>query len=125
MSKEDRVQGEIIELISWIVPNVVAFAIPNKAMRTPSGKAGNAVPGLRKGVWDIGMILPINCRYPGMTAYCEVKVPPNDLSDDQREFGLILTNLGVPHFIARAPDHLDQVRHALSMWRVHTKEAKP
>lgn len=124
MRSEDTAQSEIFTLLGWLAPSVIAFALPNASRRTAGGKASNAVPGLRKGVWDIGMILPINCRYPGMTAYCEVKVPPNVLSDDQRKFGLILSNLGVPHFIARAPDHLDQVRHALAMWRVATKEAK-
>jgi hypothetical protein len=138
MRPEDKAQAEIFELLEWLAPSVVAFAIPNASRRTTSGKASNAVPGLRKGVWDIGMILPIDCRYPGMTAYCEVKALPNTpdptrrdalvwvasyLSEDQREFGGILRSRGIPHFVAIAPNHLDQVRHVLALWRVQTREA--
>lgn len=124
MRAEDIAQSEIFELLAWLAPSVVPFAIPNASRRTASGKASNAVPGLRKGVWDIGMILPIGCRYPRMTAYCEVKVPPHIMSEEQIEFRYILRALDIPHFVARAPNHLDQVRHALALWRVPTREAK-
>lgn len=123
MRPEDKAQSEIFELLGWLAPSVVAFAIPNASRRTASGKASNAVPGLRKGVWDIGMILPVHCRFPGITAYCEVKRVRGVMSDEQVEFMNILIKRDVPHFVAWAPNHLDQVRRALALWRVSTREA--
>ena len=123
MTEEDEAQSDIIALIGWIAPSVIAFAIPNKATRTKGGRAGNAVPGLRKGVWDIGMILPLDCDFPGYTAYCEVKSSNGSLSHEQKDFREILIGRDIPNFIAQAPNHLDQVRHPLSLWRVKTREA--
>lgn len=124
MRSEDKAQAEIFELLGWLAPSVVAFAIPNASRRTASGKASNAVPGLRKGVWDIGMILPMNCDFPGMTAYCEVKIATGKLSDEQKEFRDILIDHKIPCIVVWAPNHLDQIRHALTLWKVSTREAK-
>jgi hypothetical protein len=123
MRPEDRAQSEIFTLLAWLAPSVVAYAIPNSSRRTRTGKASNAVPGLRPGVWDIAMILPMDCDWPGRTAYCEVKAATGRLSKEQVEFGAMLESRGVPHFIAKAPNHLDHVRRALRDWRVKTREA--
>lgn len=50
---EDLVQQAIVEGINTFCPDCYAFAVPNAARRTAGGRAGNAVPGLRRGVFDL------------------------------------------------------------------------
>jgi hypothetical protein len=124
--EESQIQRAIVDWITVVAPDVIVFAIPNSSTRKPGGRAGNAVPGLRKGVFDLGLILPrgsgnIAGRLGGLTAYIEVKTDKGELSDDQIEFRRTLITRSVPHCIARS---IDDVRAAFAAWGVTTREAR-
>lgn len=117
MKEEDQIQSAIVGYIEAVAPDCIPFAIPNAARRTKSGRASNAVPGLRNGVWDIAVILP-----NGITAYIECKRKFGQLSDDQVKFGRQLVDRNVPQQVCRS---IEDVRAALSSWGVVTRESCP
>jgi hypothetical protein len=124
-SSESQIQRSIVDWITVAAPDVIVFAIPNSSTRRLGGRAGNAVPGLRKGVFDLGLILPHGSGMAGLlggqTAYIEVKTDKGTLSDDQIEFRYTLIKRLVPHCIARS---IDDVRAAFAAWGVTTREAR-
>jgi hypothetical protein len=118
---EDFCQANVIEYLAWVAPRVFTFAIPNASKRSRGGKASNAVPGLRPGVADLGLILP-----NGVTAYMEVKTPVSikkrnrSMSDEQLDFEAICKARGAPHAVVA---DINDVRHALADWGVTTRDA--
>ena len=114
MREEQQIQRAICDYLAAVAPGVLVFAIPNSSRRAPGGKAGNAVPGLLKGVWDLGLLLPT-----GVTAYIEVKTRRGKLSDDQIAFGADCEMRGTPHAVAVT---IDDVRRVLADWGVRTRE---
>lgn len=114
MREEETIQAAICHYLAVAAPSVVVFAIPNSSTRTRGGRASNAVPGLRKGVFDLALILP-----SGVTAYCEVKTDRGKLTAEQEEFRLELIRRGVPHLVARS---IEDMRAALRAWRIETRE---
>lgn len=111
---EDKVQSSIIDYVRLVVPESHIVAIPNAARREDGGNAGNAVPGLTPGVFDLCLLLP-----DGRVGFIEVKAPNGRLSKPQEAFRDVLIRFGTPHCIARS---IDDVRAALADWRVETRE---
>ncbi len=116
MRLEDQIQSAVVGYIQAVAPTVILYAIPNSARRTRGGRAANAVPGLRRGVFDLGLVLP-----DGRAAFVEVKMPSpmSRLSDHQRTFRLLLTARGIPYAVCRS---VEDVRAALAQWGVETRE---
>ena len=118
---EDACQANVIEYLAWVAPDVFTFAIPNSAKRVRGARAPNAVPGLRRGIADLGMILPT-----GVTAYMEIKTPVSikkrnrGMSDEQLEFEALCKERGTPHAVCV---WIDDVRRALADWGVTTRDA--
>lgn len=117
---ESALQRSLIEYLSWAVPSVTAFAIPNAGRRTVGGRASNAVAGLRKGVSDFAIVLP--CSWAGktahgVTAYIEVKTEKGRMSPEQKEWSEVLSKMSVPHCVVRS---LEDLKEALRVWDVPT-----
>lgn len=121
--EEEQLQRALLEYLAWTVPSVTPFSIPNSATRTRAGRAANFVPGLRPGVFDLGLILPPRSgEMNGLVAFVEVKAPGGKLSAEQAEFQTTLIRDRVPHCIARS---IEDLREALRIWRVPTREIQP
>jgi VRR-NUC domain len=114
-AREHDIQAAIVGYIQAVCPRAVLWAVPNAARRHPSGHAGNAVPGLRKGVFDLSLILP-----DGRFAAIEVKAAGGKLSAEQYEFGIELAFRGVAFCVARS---VEDVRDFLAQLDVPTREA--
>lgn len=120
-ASESGLQRMLVEYLQICVPSVTAFAIPMSSMRTHSGRASNAVAGLRKGVFDLALVLPpLYGEANGVTAFVEVKTARGKLSAEQHDFARELTEKRVPHCIVRS---LDDLKDALRTWRVPTLDA--
>ena len=114
---EASIQKAIIEYMAAVIPSALVWAVPNAAVRRKDGKAGNAVPGLRKGVYDLSILFA-----DGQFAAIEVKRSGiGHLSEAQIEFAAQLMFRGVPSCVARS---VDDVRLFLSSIGRKTKEAK-
>lgn len=113
---ENEIQRAIVQYLAAVAPDVLVYAVPNASRRSRDGRAGNAVPGLTKGVPDLALVLP-----KGQAAFIEVKSGVGKLSPDQRAFRMRLISMGVPCATCRS---VDDVRLALRQWSVATREAE-
>lgn len=118
--EEDRIQAAIVDWIAAVAPAVICYAVPNASRRGAGGRASNAVPGLRKGVFDLALVFQARTQY-GLPrpAFIEVKTDKGELSDDQKAFRGALVQMGVLHTVARS---IDDVRAAFDLWGVPTRE---
>ena len=114
--RENAVQRAVVALIETVVPGAFVFAIPNAARRNRGGKAGNAVPGLKAGMPDLGFMCP---QFPGVTFYPEVKRPGGKLSQAQRVCHAALRQCGAPVTVVEG---IDEMRIALAAWGIKTRE---
>ena len=112
--RESDIQRAIVEYLAVVLPDALVWAVPNAAVRRNGGRAGNGVPGLRKGVFDLSMILP-----DGRFAAIEVKAKGGRLSPEQSEFLWAMTDRRIPHLVAYS---VDDVRFFLSQLGVKTRE---
>jgi hypothetical protein len=70
----------------------VVFAVPNAAVRRKGGRAGNAVPGLMKGVHDLCIVAPGQRVF-----FIEVKrLVTQTMSEDQIVFAAKMRARDVP-----------------------------
>ena len=97
VATEAQTQKAIIDFIGWACPTCYAFAVPNAAKRTKGGRAGNAVPGLRKGVYDVCIVAPGQRVY-----FIEVKRHGKGVkvSQDQKDFAEAMRARDVPTVVA-------------------------
>lgn len=121
--REGSIQKSICDYIAAVAPAVILYAVPNASRRTAGGRAANAVPGLRKGVFDLALVLPPGAglagRLGGRAAFIEVKTRNGALTEDQREFRSLLTANCVPHCVARS---IEDVRAFFAEHGVPTRE---
>lgn len=115
---ENTVQRAVIDFLQVMVPGAYVFAIPNAARRRRDGKAGNAVPGLRRGMPDLGFLCD---EYPGLTHFLEVKRPGETATEVQLACHRELRQRGAHVDVAES---IDDVRLALKAWGIETREAK-
>jgi hypothetical protein len=113
MRAEDGIQKTIVAWLEAAVPGVFVFAIPNAARRGPGQRAGNAVPGLRKGMPDLAFLVD------GHAWFVEVKTPDGWLSEVQRDCHVDLKEVG--HDVAIVTS-IEDMREALAAWGIHTRE---
>lgn len=113
MSEQD-VQRSIVDYLRVVVPGAITFAIPNSSRRAVGGRAGNAVPGLLPGIPDLCMVKGPRCYF------IEVKAEKGKLSDAQSAMLQRMTMLGVSWVVVRS---VEDMRAALSMWEISTRES--
>ena len=111
---ESAIQRQIVDYIGAVLPHAVCFAIPNGARRTQSGRASNAVPGLRKGAPDLCVCLP-----QGRSLFIEVKSLKGRVSIEQIGFHGLLSANGHDVVVARS---IDDVRRAFVALGIKTRE---
>ena len=112
---EADIQRDIVDYLRLVAPEHLTFAVPNAARRTDRGYASNAVPGLLKGIADLCTISP------GGRAYLlEVKSAGGHLRSEQAAMQLRCSQSGIPYAVVRS---IDDVREALKLWGVKTREA--
>jgi hypothetical protein len=105
----------VVAYIQAVSPQTLIWAVPNAARREHGGRAGNAVPGLRRGVYDLSLVLP-----DGRFAAIEVKTAIGVPSPEQIAFGKELTARGVPWCVCTS---VEDVRAFLAGLGVRTREA--
>lgn len=112
---ENQIQGQIIAYLKAVLTDQHdVTAIPNGCIRTEGGRAGNAVPGLLKGVPDL-LIFGQGCGY-----FMEVKSATGKLSPHQREFSMWCSAGGnMPWALVRS---VEDVRTCLSVWGIPTRQ---
>lgn len=114
MRLEDGIQQAIVDYLALVTPETLVWAVPNAARRSKGGKAGNAVPGLRKGVHDLSLLFK-----DGRFATIEVKTATGVLSDEQADFGDEVVRRKAYWCIARS---VDDARKFLARLSVKTRE---
>lgn len=121
--EEELLQRSICDYVAWTVPGATIAAIPNAAPRTRTGRASNFVPGLRKGAFDLFLILPPReGELNGRVAFIEVKAPSGELSPEQEAFQDVLRKARLPHCVARS---IEDLREALAIWGVVCRDISP
>jgi hypothetical protein len=116
MKREDPLQGAIVDYIEAVLPDAIVFAIPNAARRWAGGKAGNAVPGLKRGMPDVGILIE-----DGFIYLLEVKDPlKGKLSQQQIDMHAELQRRRIPCVVVSS---IEEVRAALrDIFHLHTRE---
>ena len=113
--EEDDIQKSIVDFLERVLPKALTYAIPNAARRFAGGRAGNAVPGLKKGMPDLHTALD-----DGTGFYWEVKTRDGVLSAEQVDRQAELRARG--HRVATVTG-IDDVRRALQRHNIITREA--
>jgi hypothetical protein len=113
MRAEDKIQKTLVAWLEAVVPGVFVFAIPNAARRTAGGRAGNAVPGLRKGMPDLCFLVDL------MAHFVEVKTPDGGLSQAQIDCHRELDEAG---YCVTTATSIEELREAVAAWGIHTRE---
>jgi hypothetical protein len=112
---EDGLQEQVVEFIRLVVPDATVIMIPNAGKRSKQEGARLKRMGLLPGAADLEIVLP------GGTAYfIELKTADGRLSKDQKDFRINCINRAIPYCVCR---NLDDVRTALAVWRISTREA--
>ena len=116
MREENDIQASIVAYLAAVAPEIFVYGIPNASIRRRGGRAGNAVPGLRAGVPDLGLVLP-----GGQAGFIECKSARGILSADQIACRDAICAAGGRWTVARG---IDDVREALALWDVKTREVR-
>jgi hypothetical protein len=116
MRREDAIQASIVEYLETVIPKVFVFAIPNAARRDRNGRAGNAVPGLRPGMPDLGFV------WDGNAYFLECKTERGRLSQAQLACHTDMAGVYIPVAVITS---IEDTRRVLHSWRIETREAVP
>lgn len=114
---ETAIQRAIVNYLRAVLPNGYRVAaIPNGAVRTVGGRMVNGnIPGLVAGIPDLMIFGGGRCWF------IEVKNDRGRMSEHQRDFvEWCQADGATPCVLARS---IDDVRAALSAWRLPTREA--
>ena len=114
--KESQIQLAIVGYLEAVLPpRYRVYANANASRRTTTGRAANAVPGLRKGIPDITI------RGPGGVSYdLEIKARKGRLTHEQSEWGKWVISIGGRWACVHS---VEEVRLALNSWEIKTREA--
>jgi hypothetical protein len=113
---ERAIQSSIVDFLRYIIPHVLVFAIPNGAPRNTYGLVSHYVPGLTPGIPDLAV-----CLRGGRIVFLEIKTKTGRASDVQIAIHGRLNALGHDVAVVR---NLDDVRRALKIWNIETRETK-
>jgi len=113
--KESQIQRAIVGYLDAVLPpQYRVYANANASRRTTTGRAANAVPGLRKGIPDITI------RGPGGVSYdLEIKAAKGRLTTEQSEWGWWVISTGGCWACVHS---VEEVRIALNEWGIKTRE---
>lgn len=113
---EAQTQRAIVDYLQTVLfPTHRVVAIPNGAVRTASGRASNAVAGLRRGVPDLMIV------GDGKVYFIEVKASRGKLTAEQSEWANWCVMKGLIGWCCAKS--IDDVRVALGAWKIKTREA--
>lgn len=114
--KESQIQHAIVGWLNAVLPKQYrVYANANASRRTTTGRAANAVPGLRKGIPDITI------RGPGGVSYdIEIKSSKGQLTPEQSEWGTWVVTGGGWWACVHS---VDEVRIVLKSWSIPVREA--
>lgn len=114
--KESQIQRAIVGYLEAVLPpHYRVYANANASRRTTTGRAANAVPGLRRGIPDLTI------RGPGGLSYdIEIKSAKGRLSPEQSEWGTWVISIGGRWACVHS---VEEVRLALNEWQIKTREA--
>lgn len=113
---ESKIQRAIVDYLQTVLfPSHRVAAIPNGAVRTASGRASNAVAGLRRGVPDLMIV------GGGKVYFIEVKASRGKLTAEQSEWANWCVMEGFIGWCCAKS--IDDIRDALSSWKIQTREA--
>lgn len=111
------VQRSVVNYARSVLVDAIIFAVPNAARRNPGGRAGNAVPGLLKGVPDLIVVAK-----GGRCLMIECKSETGCLRPEQRALNEWFMRNNVPYVVARK---IEDARAAFAQFRFDTREASP
>ncbi len=114
--KESQLQYQIVAYLNAVLtPQYRVYANANASRRTTTGRAANAVPGLRKGIPDITI------RGPGGVSYdLEIKSTKGRLTPEQSEWGSWVVFGGGKWACVHS---VEEVRVVLAAWSIPVREA--
>lgn len=114
--KESQIQRAIVSYLNAVLPPMYrVYANANASRRTTTGRAANAVPGLRKGIPDITIRGPNGISYD-----IEIKSSKGRLTIEQSEWGdWVCANGGYWACV----HSVDEVRRVIYNWCIETREA--
>lgn len=116
MISEASIHRAVVDYLRAVLPKECRVAaIPNASRRSAQGRATNAVAGLSPGLFDLMII-----GSGGRAWFIEVKNEKGRLSPAQEAWRAWFVTSAVPHCVARS---VDDVRAALTAWRIMTREA--
>lgn len=109
---EDALQ---VQCVNWFraqytEPRAIIFAIPNGGKRNAKEAARLKAGGVRSGVFDlqiIGQLKETNQH----CMFVELKIKPNKLTDNQKEFKRIAEIHGVPVEVCYSFDEFEKLCH--------------
>ena len=114
--KESQIQRAIVGYLNAVLSQKYrVYANANASRRTTTGRAANAVPGLRKGIPDITIRGPNGVSYD-----IEIKSAKGRLTDEQSEWGDWVSANGGYWACVHS---VNEVRDVLLNWQIETREA--
>jgi hypothetical protein len=116
--EEDQIQRSILAYLAQVLPQpYLCFHIPNGGYRAPAEARILKGLGVVAGVPDFCLLMP-----GGRAFFIEVKAEAGALEDSQEAITTLFIRMAQPYCVARS---IDDVRKALTHWKIATKEAKP
>jgi hypothetical protein len=117
MRLEDKLQVAGVEYLTLVLDpkRYLVVAIRNEGKRSAVEGALAKAMGLRPGMTDLQIIGP-----GGSVWLIELKTETGTISDEQKSVHAWCAANGVPYAVCRS---LDDVRAALTTWRIETREA--
>lgn len=113
--KESQIQRAIVGYLDAVLtPQYRVYANANASRRTTTGRAANAVPGLRKGIPDLTIRGPYGVSYD-----LEIKSTKGRLTPEQSEWGSWVVFGGGKWACVHS---VEEVRFALNEWQIKTRE---
>lgn len=108
--EEDRIQGEIIDLLKVsAIPDLLYFSVPNGGRRAWKTAVAMKDTGQLEGMTDLVLIHPLS-----LIAHCmEVKTKDGSLSKAQRKIRDLCKELGIPWAVVRSRD---EAQDQLTKW---------
>ena len=110
---EDVLHFALVQWLSWQRMAGPWWHTPNTASSIPYAVKLKKM-GRRKGVLDLQFI-----RYPNFTGFIELKLHPNNLSDDQEIFCAALRAAQVPYVVIRTKTPEATIEQAKAFLKEH------
>ena len=114
LGAEDKIQLSILDYLDLVLPEALVFHVPNQGLRSLTTGKKFKLLGMRAGVPDLVMI------HRGVCFFIEIKSPKGVVSPAQKDFCEAAGRAGAGWVVARC---VEDVRNALRLWNIPTREA--